>query len=166
MSISEQLIADFRRELKLTRRLLEAAPEEQFGWKPHERSMTLGQLVGHIVETPSWGPSMMEKEFDFAVDGASYVPFVPSSHGELMASFDKNAEILLGVLEGKDDATLGETWTMRSGDMVMMQQPRHEVVRDMTLHHVAHHRGQLTVYLRLLEIKVPGIYGPSADDKQ
>ncbi|MCG8454781.1 MAG: DinB family protein [Holophagales bacterium] len=164
MSISQQLVADYRKEAPLTRRLLEAVPSEHFDWKPHEKSMTLGQLAGHIAENQSWVDSMLVDDFDFATDAPDYRPFVPQSHEELMARFDETVDLIPEHFEGRDDEFMERIWTMRQGDHVIAKEPRHEAIRTFMIHHAAHHRGQLTVYLRLLDAKVPGIYGPTADD--
>lgn len=165
MTTSEALIADLEREIPLTRKILEAVPEEHFAWKPHDKSMSLAQLAGHLAETPMWVDSMIEAEMDFAAADQEYKPFLPSTRTELLEAFEQNAQACLKTLRGRDDAFMEETWILRSGDQIMMEKPRKVVIRDIVVHHSIHHRAQLTVYLRLLDIPVPGTYGPSADDK-
>ncbi len=163
-SLSAALIRDFENETALTRRLCETAPEDRYDWKPHEKSMTLGALVGHLAEAASWLDSITEGDsMDFA-QLTDYQPFVPTSKTELLATLDENAANFRKLLDGRSDEELRSVWTMRMGDKVLMQQPREEIVRSILIHHVAHHRGQLTVYLRMLDVPVPATYGSTADE--
>jgi uncharacterized damage-inducible protein DinB len=163
MSLSQRLITDIESENENTRKLLGVVPQPKLDWKPHERSMTLGQLAGHIAEMPTWLGAMLEDELDFAAMAGSYKPFVPRTREELLSTFESNSRSVRPALNGKDDAFMRGTWTMRKGKEVLMQAPRADVIRQTMLHHLAHHRGQLTVYLRLLDVPVPGTYGPTAD---
>ena len=163
MSQAENLIADFAAEVANTRKLLEAIPEDKFDWKPHDKSMTLGALAGHIAETPNWGAGMVEDQMDFA-QMTDYVPFVPTTRAELLKAFEEGVAGFAGPFEGRDDAFMEAEWTMLMGDKVLMQEPRGKVMRDIMIHHQVHHRGQLTVYLRLLDVPVPATYGGSADE--
>ncbi len=163
MSLSERLIADFEAEAERTRKMLEAVPEESFSWKPHEKSFDLAALAGHVAEGPSWVHGMMEAELDFAAMPEEWKPFVPESKEALLAKFDEVAGGVKAALGGRDDAFMQETWTMKNGDTVMMQEPRHEAIRMIAVHHTIHHRGQLSVYLRLAGAPVPPTYGPTAD---
>lgn len=164
MTLSQALIADFKEEAANTRKVLAAVPDDRFDWKPHAKSMSLGQLAGHLAEMPIWVRSMMEAELDFAAAAGDYKPFLPQDKAALLTAFDKNAKILEKTLDGKDDAFMKATWTMRAGDKVLMQAPRHAAIRSTAIHHAIHHRGQLTVFLRLLDVPVPGTYGPTADE--
>ena len=164
MSIGKTLVAEFKHEAANTRKVLEAVPEDRFDWKPHEKSMTLGQLAAHIAETPTWVRSMIEDELDFAVAGGDYKPFAPATKAELLAGFDENVKDFETTVAGRDDEFLGVTWTMRHGDKVLMSVPRHVAMRSTAINHIIHHRGQLTVYLRLLDAPVPPTYGPTADN--
>ncbi len=162
MTIAEDLVADFGREAAKTRGVLAACPEGHFGYKPHAKSMTLGALAGHVAENPLWVESMMEDSMDVAaMDG--YAPFAPTTADEAVAAFDVNVAKFVAALEGRADVFFAETWTMKAGDAVMMSAVRGEVVRDIGVHHMIHHRAQLTVYLRLLDAPVPSTYGPTAD---
>lgn len=163
MTISEAIVADFKPEIDHTRHVLEAVPEDKFDWKPHDKSMSLGQLAGHIAETPTWLHAMLEDEMDFATAMADWKPFIPSNGKELVETFGKNAADFTGRLAGCDDACMQGTWTAKMGDKVMMQEKRKDVIRTICIHHMIHHRGQLTVYLRLLGAKIPQTYGPTAD---
>ena len=163
MTIAQALSADFGHEAANTKAVLKAVPQDRFGWKPHEKSMSLGQLAGHVAETPSWVRAMMENEMDFAAMPKDYKPFVPEKSSDLLAAFQKNAKAFEDALAGRDDRFMKETWTMRNGDKVLMSFPRHLAIRSTAIHHLVHHRGQLTVYLRLLDVPVPSTYGPTAD---
>ena len=162
MSISQRITSDFQAEAAFTRAMLEAVPEDRLGWRPHAKSWTLGELAGHLAEAPMWLGSMLEDEMDFAEMG-DYKPFVPSSKAELLQAFERNAAGVAPSLEGKDDAFMGTPWTMKMAGKVLMESPKRDVIRQIVLHHWAHHRGQLSVYLRLLDVPVPKTYGPTAD---
>jgi uncharacterized damage-inducible protein DinB len=163
MTLASALVADLESEAKNTRKMLEIVPEGRFGWKPHEKSMTLGQLAAHLAENPSWIGAMLEDEMDFAAMG-DYKPFAPKTRKELLEGFEKNLRAGLDAIRGRDDAFLERTWTMRNGDKVLMVAPKHEAVRSTAIHHWIHHRGQLSVYLRLAGVPLPQIYGPTADN--
>ena len=163
MSICETLAAELQQEAKTTRRLLERVPEASFGWKPHEKSMSLGRLAGHVAELPSLVVAALSgDELDFAAGG--FQPFNPSSTAELVEKFDANIKAATEALKNQPDERMGEKWKLRSGDHVLFEMPRALVVRFVGLNHVVHHRGQLSVYLRLLDVPLPSIYGPSADE--
>ena len=163
MSICEPFAAELEQEAKTTRRLLERVPEESLGWKPHEKSMSLGQLAGHVAQLPTLlVPALTEDEFDFAVAG--WKPFSPQSTAELVEQHDANVKAAAEALRGQADERMGEKWKLKSGDQVLFEMPRALVVRFVGLNHVVHHRGQLSVYLRLLDVPLPSIYGPSADE--
>lgn len=162
-TVLDRLLRDFEAEVANTRRLLEALPEDRFDWKPHERSWTLGALAGHVAEAAGWADAMLEDDFDFAAVARDYQPFVPKDRADLLEHHDKGVASFLETFRGRDDAFMDATWTMRNGDAIFLSMPRDAAVRATILHHVIHHRGQLTVYLRLLDVKVPSTYGPSAD---
>lgn len=164
MTIAEHLLADFLMEAESTRKVLDAVPAERLDWQPHEKSMSLGRLAGHVAETPSWAPSMMEDEMDFAGVADSWKPFIPAGKTDLMQGFERNVKDFEKLLAGRQDDFMNGTWTARHGDQVVMAMPRHTALRTTLVHHVIHHRGQLTVYLRLLGVPVPGTYGPTADE--
>ena len=164
MSLSRELVSDFTNEAELTRKVLAAVPEDRLGWKPHDKSMSLGQLAGHVAETPGWCGAMLEPEFDMAAGMADWKPFQPATRKELLETFDRNTRAFGPLFADRDDAFMQETWTMRNGATVMLSDPRHATARMIAINHSIHHRGQLTVYLRLLGVPVPGTYGPTADD--
>ena len=162
-SIARSLIADMKQEGAFSRAVLEAVPADKFDWQPHEKSMSLGTLASHIAETPSWLGSMMEDVFDFGAMMAEYQPFAAADQAELLSALDENLAGALAMLEGKDDEFMTGIWKGVKGDKELMAGPRAAMMRSILVHHVAHHRGQLTVYLRLLGVPVPPTYGPSAD---
>ncbi len=164
MSISQAFLAEFNHEATGSRKMLEAVPEDKLDWKPHEKSMTLGRLAGHLAENPMWGCSIMQStELDFASEeGSKMEPFIATSVAELLESFDKGVETCREALD-QDDEAYSVVWTMRNGEQVMIEMPRVAVVRTWVFNHMYHHRGQLSVYLRLLDVPVPGVYGPTAD---
>lgn len=163
MSICGPLAAELQQEAKTTRRILERVPEASFGWKPHEKSMTLGRLAAHVAELPELIlPALGQDELDFA--SGDFKPFVPQTTAELLEKFDRNIAAAAEALQQQPDERMGEKWRLRSGDHVLFEMPREMVVRFVGLNHVIHHRGQLSVYLRLLDVPLPSIYGPSADE--
>ena len=166
MSIADALAADYKLEASKSRTLLEAVPDDKHDWKPHDKSMTLGQLASHIAEAASWHDSIHVDVFDFDEMMAEYKPFSAADRNELLATFDANSASFLAALEGKDDDFMTGEWKGISGGKEVMGGARHVVMRDILLHHVIHHRGQLTVYLRLLDIPVPSTFGPTADSPQ
>jgi uncharacterized damage-inducible protein DinB len=149
-------------ELAITRRVLERVPTEQFGWKPHAKSMSLGTLAGHManligfLEMSLQGPS-----FDLA---AAPRPQNPTSTVDVLARFDVNAENLHKALADVSDDAFNDIWSLTHGEKTLLTLPRTAVVRTMVLNHLIHHRGQMSVYLRLLDVPVPAIYGGSADE--
>jgi uncharacterized damage-inducible protein DinB len=163
MGLCDSLAAELRQEAKTTRRILERVPEDSFGWKPHEKSMSLGRLAAHVAELPELIiPALTRDELDFA--SGDFKPFEPQSTAGLLEKFDRNIDAAAELLEKHPDDGMGEKWRLRSGDHVLFEMPRALVVRFVGLNHVIHHRGQLSVYLRLLDVPLPSIYGPSADE--
>jgi len=162
MTVGEALIDDFRNEAGMTRAVLEAVPEGRLDWQPHEKSMSLGQLAGHIAETPGWVNAMLEDELDFGAT-PDHQPYVATDRAGLLDAFDRSAAGFEAALAGRDDDFFAATWTMRKGDTVLMSMVRGWAIRSTAIHHLVHHRGQLTVYLRLLGVGVPQTYGPTAD---
>jgi uncharacterized damage-inducible protein DinB len=161
-TLQASLSQELKRELMLTRRLLERVPTEQFDWQPHPKSMKLGTLASHManlvghLETSLKGP-----ETDVLT---RQMPPSPTHTDEVLRRFDVNSENIHKALAEVDDETFHSMWTMRRGEQTIMQMPRAAVARVLVLNHLIHHRGQLSVYLRLLDIPVPAIYGGSADE--
>lgn len=163
MGMGEPLAAELKQEAATTRRLLERVPEDKLDWKPHEKSMTLGRLAGHVAELASLlGPVLGADGLDFA--SGKYQPFNATSVAEILEKFDKNIADGVEGLKGLDDARAFDKWRLSSGERVIFEGPRVAVMRGLVLNHVIHHRGQLSVYLRLLDVPLPSIYGPTADE--
>jgi uncharacterized damage-inducible protein DinB len=164
-SLSNNLIAEMEQEASVARKCLERIPAEKFSWKPHEKSMTMGALASHIAEMFAWTPpSLQQTELDFAK--MDYKPFEPTSTEHLLEFFDKNVAEAIDVLRNTTDDVYLQNWTLRNGEQVYFTMPKAGVMRAFVLSHIIHHRGQLSVYLRLNDIPVPSIYGPSADEGQ
>jgi len=164
MSIAQGMAAELQHELAVTKTYFERVPEDQLAYKPHEKSMSLQQLVGHLAEISQWvGATITEKEFNF--DPTQYVPFLPGSRAEAIAALEANGAGAIEVLNGASDATMFENWRMTMGEQVLFEMPRVAVVRSMMISHIVHHRAQLGVYLRLLDVPVPKTYGPTADEQ-
>jgi uncharacterized damage-inducible protein DinB len=166
MKLTELLLDELEREAARTRRALEQVPRGRDDWKPHQKSMPLARLAGLVAAMPSWVALIIKQdELDLTpLPGAGQ--YNQPSVSELVQAHDKAVADGLEALRGTTDEYLFTTnWRLRAGGQVVLDQPRHIVLRD-TINHLAHHRGQLTVYLRLNEAQVPAIYGPSADDQQ
>ena len=166
MTLSEMLLPEFDQEMVYTRRTLERVPEDKFGWKPHEKSMTLGRLAIHLAELPSWAIfTINEDELDIAPVGAPpYQPPKVNSRKELLTLFDKNAAATRPVIAGAKDAHLLKPWSLLAAGKTIFTLPRFTVLRGTVMNHIVHHRAQLGVFLRLNNIPLPAIYGPSADE--
>ena len=161
MAIRDALLPEFDREMATARKVIERVPAEKFGYKPHDKSMTMGRLAAHIAEMPAWATSGITLD---ALDISGYNPFEPKSTAALLEAFDKNVADAHNAIAGVSDETLMKNWSLKKGDVTLMTMPKIAVVRSFVLNHVIHHRGQLSVYLRLNDIAVPSIYGPSADE--
>lgn len=157
------LFADLEQEWKLTRKVLERMPEKDFAWKPHERSMSLGQLAAHVANIVHWQDMTLSRD---EIDLAKLPPdrHIPATNAELLAIFDRNVAAARAAFEKLDDSKLDDTWTLRMGDRVFIALPRRAVYRTVCLSHMIHHRAQLLIYMRMLGIPVPAVYGPSADE--
>ncbi len=163
MSLKESIIAEIKQESATTRRLIERVPEAAFQWQPHKKSMTLVRLASHIPELIGWVKTIVSQaEWDFGSD--HYVPPAPSTESELLKLFDDNVSTALGLLENQTDESLLSHWRLRNGETVLLDLPRAAALRTVVMNHVIHHRGQLSVYLRLLDVPLPPIYGPTADE--
>jgi uncharacterized damage-inducible protein DinB len=165
MTLIELFVAELNREAPRTRHALEQVPAGRDDWKPHAKSMPLARLAGLVASMPSWVSLIIEKEELNLTPAPGQGQYQQPSIEKLVATHDQLVAQALESLSKTNDQFLYSTkWRLLAGGQVVMEQPRHIVLRD-TLNHLAHHRGQLTVYLRLLDQKVPAIYGPSADDQ-
>ena len=162
MRIVDSILTELDQEAKTTRRVLERVPTDRLGWAPHPKSMTLGQLALHIAQVPGTiagfvaGP-VLEMPGEFKQAAAT-------STAEVLSALDQSLAKAKEVLNGLDDATIASMWALKAGGKTLMSMPRLAVVRSIMLNHWYHHRGQLSVYLRELDVPVPSIYGPSADE--
>jgi uncharacterized damage-inducible protein DinB len=162
MRTVDALIMELEREAETTRRLLNRLPDDKLAWKPHEKSMTLGQLAIHVATIPGAVASVLSAD----TYGASIPPAsVPAgSRAQIVEAFEKSLADAKAALAAFDDAALARVWGVKRGDQPLMAMPRGAAIRFVLLNHAIHHRGQLSVYLRLLGTPLPPMYGPSADE--
>jgi uncharacterized damage-inducible protein DinB len=157
-------LGDLGHEIKQTRRILERVPDEHLDWRPHEKSMSLGGLARHLAELLAFTSTIVEQdEIDFATYKRERKQL--DRRDDILREFDANAATLTSLLEKAPNEHLLESFTLRRGDHVMAKTPRIAALRSMGISHIVHHRGQLTVYLREVGVPVPGMYGPSADER-
>ncbi len=162
MPLSEALLPEFDEEMKNTRKMLERVPDEKFDYKPHEKSMTMGRLASHVAEMPSWAAHTMQMELLEMQPGQA--PYLAKSNKQLLEDFDKNVAEGRKLLAAATDADFAKIWTFKYGGHTVFAAPRSVVIRSVVMNHMIHHRAQLGVYLRLNEVEIPGMYGPSADE--
>lgn len=163
MALYEPLLNELLHEAKSTRKMLELVPEDKFSWKPHEKSMTMGELASHLAEMPYYAYVTVEQDvLDFAT--SDYKPKTAATNAELLQIFDENLAKATQSLKNASDEKLLANWKMQAGDVVYMDMPRTQVLRGFVLNHNIHHRGQFSVYLRLNDIPLPSVYGPTADE--
>jgi uncharacterized damage-inducible protein DinB len=162
MPFSQMLLPEFDNEMKNTRKLLEVFPEGDNDYKPHEKSMSLGRLASHVAELPSWAIMTLDREV-LVLDG-SFKPYIAGSRAELLELFDKNVTAAREKIAAASDEDWQKMWALRFKDKDVMSMPRAAVMRSVVMNHMIHHRAQLGVYLRLKNVAIPGMYGPSADE--
>ena len=166
MPMNEALLPEFDLEMANTRKTLERIPDDKFAWKPHEKSWSMGELGTHLVNLPSWTVYTLEQEsLDVAPVGEE--PFreeQAASTAELLERFDKNVAAARAAIAAASDQDLLVPWTLLAGGNTIFTLPRIGVLRSMILNHLIHHRAQMGVYLRLNDLPVPSLYGPSADE--
>jgi len=163
MSAIDSLRTEFENEARTTRKHLERLPSDKMDWRPHERSFTARGLASHIVDCVRWMESIFNSD-ELDVDPATYKPFEAASIDDLLRNFDDAVATGKQALAGATDAALTKPWRLKIMGRQRFERPRQAVFRDFTLSHVIHHRGQFSLYLRLLDVPVPGSYGPSADE--
>lgn len=162
MSMIQTFLKELQQEAVTTRKMLALVPEDKYQWKPHEKSMTIQQLTTHIAELPGWVPLILNtSELDFAAN--PYTPSNINSTVALLEMLEKSLADCKASLEAANETQLDDQWTLRNGETIYSTSPKGEVIR-MAFSQTIHHRAQLGVYLRLLNIPIPGSYGPSADD--
>ena len=166
MSLAAALLPEFDQEMAKTRTTLERVPGDKFSWQPHEKSFSFMELANHLARLPSWGAATLKTEsMDLDPEKGEFVPPPPSDTPEgVLADFDRNVSEFRSALAGASDEELLEPWTLLYGGKELFTMPRMAVVRVMVLNHIFHHRGQFTIYLRLNDLPIPALYGPSADE--
>ena len=166
MAIKEALLPEFDQEMASTRRTLERVPEEKFEWRPHAKSGTMGWLAGHLANLPRWTVfTINADELDLAAGGtAMEQPPMPTSTEEVLTTFDTHVSDARAAIAGASDDDLMKSWSLLQNGKTMMTLPKAAVLRSFVMNHVIHHRAQLGIYLRLNDLPVPSIYGPSADE--
>ncbi len=165
MAISKSLLPEFDNEMANTRKTLERVPDDKFAWKPHEKSFPMGGLATHLANLPSWGSLILSSDsFDVAPGGNPVKTPELNSTSAVLKQFDENTAATRAAIEAASDEDLFRTWTLQSNGKGLMTLPKIAVLRGFVMNHMIHHRAQLGVYLRLNDIPVPSIYGPSADE--
>jgi len=164
MSLNTALLAELKHEAANTRKMLERVSTDKLDWRPHEKSMTIGRLATHLAEIPIWiNRTVNENEFDFASSNPSYASKATTE--EILLLFDEKLAEAVKALETATDENLNGPWSLKRGEHTYFTLPRKVNIRNLAFNHAYHHRGQLSVYLRLLDVSVPGMYGPSADER-
>jgi len=163
MRLIDPMIGEFGKEAATTRRFLERVPEADHGWKPHEKSMSMGALASHIAELLQWMSEIFERD-EYNIEPSSYRPWLARDRAELLERFDAHREKALATMKEVPDAKLMEPWSLKMAGKTVFTMPRAAVLRAFVFSHLIHHRGQLSVYLRLRDVAVPSAYGPSADE--
>jgi uncharacterized damage-inducible protein DinB len=168
MTIGQSMLAEFDQEMQGTRKVLERVPDDKWAWKPHEKSGTVGWLAGHLATLPGWTTMTIKtEELDYApVNGPSYQPPKIENRKDLLAVFDKESAEARAALSSVGDHEMLKSWKLLAGGKEIFAMPRVAVIRGMVMNHLIHHRAQLGVYFRLIGVPVPGLYGPSADEKE
>jgi len=164
MSIAQSLLSEYDHEMATTRKMLERFPEDKVEWRPHETSMPMGRLAGHVAEMPEWTiPTLQQDKLE--MDPAKYTPNVAKSRTEVLKKFDETVKAGRAAIAGASDETMLKPWTFIAGGKPVFTMPKIAVLRSFVMNHMIHHRGQLAAYYRIAGVPVPSIYGPSLDDK-
>jgi len=166
VAVQDSLLPDFDEETASTRRLLARVPEADLSWKPHERSFSLGELSMHLARLVGWGRSILDDDgYDIRDSPTASREESALDRTSLLKAFDDNVAAVRALLTAKSDAELSTLWALRRGETTLMAVPRATAFRRFVLHHLVHHRGQLSVYLRLRNVPLPPIYGQTADER-
>jgi uncharacterized damage-inducible protein DinB len=165
VSLKEAMLAEFDAEVAVTRKVFDRLPDLAFAWKPHERSMSLGALATHLAQIPHWGTTILQQDgYDMPPDARLPGDYSKASKAEVIEMFDGHTSEVRRTLLGMTDAELYAPWSLTSGGSVVMSLPKISALRRFLLNHLVHHRGQLTVYLRMHNVPLPPLYGPTADE--
>jgi uncharacterized damage-inducible protein DinB len=163
MAIRDMLLPEFEQEMANTRKMLERIPEDRFDFQPHEKSWKLNRLAGHIADLPMWATHTMQVEV-LEMEPGQYKPFEPTTRKELLDQFDKYVGEARAAIADASDEQLNKIWNMKWEGKTVITMPRIGVLRSVVMNHMIHHRAHLGMYLRLADVAVPGMYGPSADE--
>ncbi len=162
MAISDSLLPEFDHEMANTRKVLERLPEDKFGWRPHQKSFTMGALATHVATLPFWATMTIERD---SIDLSAPMENTEArTRAELLERFDRNTASARTAIAGAGDSRMLAPWSLVSGGTTLFTMPRIAVLRSFVMNHSIHHRAQLGVYLRLNDVAVPALYGPSADE--
>jgi uncharacterized damage-inducible protein DinB len=165
MAIKDSLLPEFDHEMGATRRVLERVPEADLAWKPHDKSFTLGQLAAHLANIPHWIDMTLGHDMlDLDTLGEDARPRQPTSVGPILSAFDEHVKKGRAKLDAQTDPEMFSPWTLKKGDQTYFTMPKVAVWRSFIMNHIIHHRGQLTVYLRMRNVPLPALYGPTADE--
>lgn len=164
LPLNQALISEIKNEAVKTRKLLERLPDDKFDWKPHEKSMTLGRLATHVAALHGFIPLMLTTD-ERDIAGGPVLPVLTDNNKELLELFDKSLEEAITALENASEDEFEKNWLFRRGEHVIFNMPKKAGIRFICISHMIHHRGQLSVFARLLDIPIPGMYGPSADER-
>jgi uncharacterized damage-inducible protein DinB len=164
MPISAALLPELDKEMANTRKLLERVPEDKLGWQPHQKSMTMERLARHVAQLPGWAVEIIGRDSLDIAQPEAFQSETLKSRDELLATFDKSVAAGRAAIAGAGDEHLMKPWSLVMGEKTIFTMPRIAVLRGMMMNHLIHHRAQLGVYLRLNDVPVPGMYGPSADE--
>lgn len=166
MAMNQGLLAEFDHEMAGTRKTLERVPYAKADWKPHPKSWALAALATHVARLPGWAKETLTQDaLDLGAPGSEEWGKLMGSHAELMALFEKNVAAGRAAIAGTSDETFMQPWSLKTGGTVHFTLPKIAVLRSFVLNHLIHHRAQLGVYLRLLDVPVPALFGPSADEQ-
>jgi uncharacterized damage-inducible protein DinB len=167
VAIGQSLLPEFDQEMASTRKLLERLPEQISSWKPHEKSMPFDRLACHVVELPQWATETINRTELDITPPSDFNPedFVCHTRKSALEKFEASANKARAAIAGASDEQLAQNWMLKRGEQTLMSLPRAVVLRSFVMNHLIHHRAQLGVYMRLQNIEIPGMYGPSADEK-
>ena len=165
MGIKDALVPEYDHEMATTRRLLERLPEAELAWKPHEKSMSLGHLASHLANLPFWCSEVLESQHYDLATAPDQRPQQAASRDAILREFDAKVAAARASLIARTDAELLQPWTLRRGSHEIFTMPRISAIRSFVMNHSIHHRGQLSVYLRLKGVPLPAMYGPTADEQ-
>jgi uncharacterized damage-inducible protein DinB len=162
MNLTEMILAEIQQEAATTRKMLERVPQDSFAWKPHEKSMELGRLAAHVANLfGTWMQASLSQD-EFNLNDSH--PSKEENVAGILEAFDRNVAKTIGVLKTLSDERMFTTWRLKRGEQVLFELPRWAVIRSSVINHIIHHRGQLSVYLRLQNVPLPPVYGPTADE--